>query len=212
MALLVRLRLLEVGVRMGEVGAAVLPVAVQEQIVQAIRQVVVVGDVRLRPRHRIVLVQTAQQRLPERQRPTQGAAVEVQAVGRADVHEVVERALLDRERARHVGLAEMQERIERQAPMQRPLVQPDGRLRAIAAHFVTLAIGVDDRQPAPAHEPFGHLPEQHGDHVLRARWLRGDRSGPVADLNADLSESSRPRQIRSAAARNHAIIDVYVIF
>ena len=48
-ALLVRLRLLEVGVRMGEVGAAVLPVAVQEQIVQPVRQIVVMGDVGLGP-------------------------------------------------------------------------------------------------------------------------------------------------------------------
>jgi hypothetical protein len=210
MALLVRLRLLEILVRMGEVGAAVLPVAVEKQVVQPIRQVVMMGDVGLGPADRIVLVQMAQEVPADLEHaPGRGGIGVVVPVGRADVHEIVERALLDRERAVHVGLAEMEVGIERQPVMQRPVVQADRRARTVvAAGLVAPAIGIDDRQPAPVHDSLGDLLEQHRDHVLRARRRETTDRLLCRLLGAKLNELPRWRQMGVATPQDLALIDV----
>ena len=49
--LLVELRSVEVaiGIVLGEIGAAILPVAIEEEVVEPVRQVVMMGDVALAP-------------------------------------------------------------------------------------------------------------------------------------------------------------------
>src|SRR3546814_1352521 len=60
MGFLVRLRLFKAVVPTGEIGAAVLAVGVEEEIIEPVRQVVMMGDVLLRP-HRVVQLGQARQ-------------------------------------------------------------------------------------------------------------------------------------------------------
>ena len=55
-ALLVLLRGVDVVVRRAEIGAGILPVAIEKQLVELVRQIVMMRHVAPRPRHRVVLV------------------------------------------------------------------------------------------------------------------------------------------------------------
>ena len=117
--LLVQLCRLQVEVRLGEVGAGVLPVAIEEQVVQLAGQIVMVRDVAPRARHRIELARAAQQTMEAAERALERALPDDREVAADEVEKVVERGVLDRQRAVHVRLAGAQFGVEREAPVQR---------------------------------------------------------------------------------------------
>ncbi len=163
MALLGHLRLVQIRPRVREIGAGVLPVGIEEQVVEAVGQVVVVGDVGPRARHRVVLVKPAQEAaeaIGEMADPHPLALAP--AVGGAEIEEVVEAALLHRQPAVHVGLAEGQIRADEEPAVQRPVVQPDRhRAAGPVPELVRAPRGVDDPQGTRPDDARGEMREQH---------------------------------------------------
>ena len=193
---------------MGEIGAGILPVAVQEEVVQLVRQIVVVRDVGLRPRDRIVLMEAPQQRLAEAPGAPERMLEGDPAADRADVHEVVERALLDRQRAVHIGLADMEIGVEREAPVQRPVVQADGHLGPFAAPDpMTQAVGIDDRQPTPLQDPPGELREHHCVEALPSALVHRRPASPLSGSRMS-NKATLGDLVKSISVHGRASIDV----
>ena len=117
MPLLGELRVVERLAGAFEIGAAVLPVGVEEQRIEPAVEIVVMRDVAARAPARIELleaaVQVAQQ--PLRPRPVRHLG----ALAEHDGKHVGDRALLDDERAVHVGFAEFELGIEQNGPFGR---------------------------------------------------------------------------------------------
>ena len=134
---------------MREVGAGILPVAVEEQVVELRREVVVVGDVALRPADRVVAAGQAQQPLQALRSRIIGVVVERRRCGR-QIEDVVDGAVLDREGAVHIGLAGRQTRAGRQPPGGRAVVDADRYLGPGRGAFDAMqpAGGVDDGELA----------------------------------------------------------------
>ena len=167
MTLLVALRPLDVVVAVAEIAARVLAVGVQEQIVQATREIVVVGDMRPREARRIVLMQMPQDLGGDAERALERLLESAVHVDGADAQEVVQAPLLDRQRAVHVGLAEIEVRVEREPVMQRLVVQPHrrGGTARTAGHMAT-ATCIDDRQPSGLDHRTGKTSEKHSAQAL----------------------------------------------
>src|SRR5262245_21000286 len=108
MALLRELGIIERLVGGLEIGAAVLPVGVEEQRVELAVEIVVVRDVAPRARARIELPDAAREVAGEasQSRPRRKAAVAM--LTEQDRKHVRDRALLDHDTAVHVGFAESQ--------------------------------------------------------------------------------------------------------
>ena len=174
--LLVLLRGVEIVLRRAEIRAGILPVAVEEQLVELVRQIVVVGDVAARARDRIVLVQAPHEAArglaqPQRQRVGLGRVVRHQ-----DVDEIVKAAFLDGQRAGHIGLRHEQPGLQQQLPVERRVVQPDRRRGAgRALEHMPPAGGVDDAEPADTDEAGEHRRKQHGP-VISGKLIRRDKS------------------------------------
>ena len=123
MPLLGDLRLLQRLVAAREVGAGVLPVAIEEQAVEPPVQVVVVRHVAPRAMRRVVLVDAA----PRSRRGPLRSAGDGMALGvrhhvqRQHVDDVVDAASVRHQPAVHVGLAHRQRRVEHQ-PADRPCI------------------------------------------------------------------------------------------
>ena len=168
-ALLVLLRGVEIVLGRPEIRTGILPVVVEEQLIELVRQIVVVGDVAARARDRVVLVQAPHEAAgglaqPQRQRVGLGRVVRHQ-----DVDEIVEgAAFLDGQRAGHKGLRNEQPGLQQQFPMERRVVQPDGRRGAWRAlEHMPPAGGIDDAEPADADEAGEHRRKQHGTGTIR---------------------------------------------
>ena len=138
----------------GVIGAGVLALAVEEQAVHLIRQVVVMGDVALRAPAVVQSVEASFQAAPMTERAPERAQPGGAEIAAEQVEEIVERrAVLDGERAVHPGFAGMQAGIECQFPVQLGVVQPDrdGRCRP-GAEDVAPAGGIDDREPSDPNQ------------------------------------------------------------
>src|SRR5712691_3567559 len=116
-----------------EIGAAVLPVGVEEQRIELAVEIVVVRDVAPRPRARIELLQAAIEKTDEplQLRPRGWPAVAT--LTKHDGKDVGDRALLDHDAAIHVGFAESQLGIDEDATLGRSGGEADrhGPARAV---------------------------------------------------------------------------------
>jgi hypothetical protein len=100
-------------VAMAEVGAGVLPVAVQEQAVQPPVQIVMMRDVAPRPRRRIVLVQPPGEVAQRRPQPhhRQGLGID-HHIADQHVEHLEQAAAFRHQRAVHIGLTHRQRRVQ----------------------------------------------------------------------------------------------------
>ena len=115
MALLAVLGDLQRVVAAAEIGAGVLPVLVEEEVVEPAAQVVVVRHVLARRAQRVVLVEVPPHRgQPAGQRAV-AWAVHLGGVAPHRIEEVVERAFLEDEIAVGIGLAEIEIGIDQQS-------------------------------------------------------------------------------------------------
>ncbi len=151
---LVALRLFErVTSRVAEISAGILQVLVEKQAVKLGGEIVMLARVFRRDTDRIFLVpapQGAKQPAPQ----LRGLlGVERPAVEREQIQEIVDgRAVLDRQRAVHVGFAGLQIRIEHDAQRQAALVQADRDVGRALAEHVNFAAGIDHAQRAALDE------------------------------------------------------------
>ena len=113
--LLVELGLLQRLLAGLEVGAGILPVTVEEEIVELAVEVVVMGDVALGPPDRIVLLEEAQPALQGIRPLHRRRRFERRHVAADQIEQVVDVAVLDGELAVHVGFAQRQPRPQRQS-------------------------------------------------------------------------------------------------
>ncbi len=122
MSLLGELRVLERGIGCLEIGAGILPVAVEEQVIERARQIVVMGDIGFRLADRIVLVE-----------PFQGDSELVEEFGCAGIwpildilqehfEQIIDRPVGELDLAIHVSLAEeavgIENDLRRRAPVE----------------------------------------------------------------------------------------------
>ncbi len=111
---------------------------------------------------RIVLMDPAQETVQRIDRAAQGMGADPLDVGREDVEKIVERALLEGQRAVHVGFAAVEAGIDDEAMMQSLVVQSDDDASPPAIpDTMTPAGGVDDRQIAFPDDPFREPGKQH---------------------------------------------------
>ena len=129
--LLVELGLLERLVAVLEVGAGILPVAVEEEIVELAVEVVVVRHVALRLADRIVLFDPADRPLPEIGPADERRGVDRRHVAAQEIEQVVDVAVLDRQLAVHVGFAEGEAGMKNQPDARPPCMYPHGDRRAL---------------------------------------------------------------------------------
>ena len=153
MALLVGLRLLDGLIGREEVGAGILPVGVEEKIVERVREVVVMRHVLARAVQGIVLLEDAEGAAETIiKRCQQRARRQVHVLG-DEVEEIVDARILDRQLAVHEGLAEIKARVEEQLAPERRLVQPHGHCGAgLAGEAVDGPAGINHAKRAAAHE------------------------------------------------------------
>ncbi len=162
MLLLAQLRRLQALVGIGEVGAGVLAIGVEEQIVQFARQIVVMGDVAAGTAGRVELFEAAEQPADAAEGSLHPALARAGAVAADQVEKIVERAVLDRQRAVHVRFAGAQSRLQQHAPMQRRLVQADGhRRRCLGAEDMAATAGVDHGQASGTNQRRQQTRQQH---------------------------------------------------
>ena len=111
---------------------------------------------------RIVLMDPAQETVQRIDRAAHGMGADPLDVGREDVEKIVERALLEGQRAVHVGFADVKVGIDDEAMMQSLVVQSDDDASPPAIpDTMTPAGGVDDRQIAFPDDPLREPGKQH---------------------------------------------------
>ena len=154
-ALLGRLRFLQRLVAAAEIGAGVLPVAIEEQAVQPATEVVVVRHVAERPRRRIVLVDATLQQAQCRSQPSDRQAVGIRReVADQHVEHVVDAARVGRQRAVHVALADRERRVQHQPAHRGAGVDGDAAFRSGPAGVtVQSSVGPAHGQPPDRYEP-----------------------------------------------------------
>ncbi len=221
MPLLVELRRLQIVAGIDEIGAGILPVRIEEEVVERARQVVMMRHVAARAVRRIELLKAAEQDVdPAGQGRVVGVAVQLQ-IFHEDGEDAVEIALVDGQGAAHEGFAEDQARIEEQPPAQRGIVKPDagGGTRPVA-EFVPRTVRLDDRQPAALHETRQQPDQQHASPAFFFGAEEGMPAGPSETLSArpqsayrtgryDINDivkqsSSRGSSVRSQIGENPA--------
>jgi len=106
--LLCELRVVERLVRRFEIGAAVLPVGVEEERVEACVEVVMMGCVAPRAGARIELAHAASEVAHQRLRAGPAGRPQGAGLGHHHREHVRDRALFDDQRAVHIGFAEAQ--------------------------------------------------------------------------------------------------------
>ena len=146
-----------------EIGAGVLPVAVEEQLVERAREVVVMRDVAARPASRVELLDPAQAHVDPPHHPVEGVVAASDLDVTADeVEEVVERGVLDGQQAVHVGLAGINVGPQEQLPMQGAIVEANGDRRPFAAgEGVVPAVRVDDAKTPDLDQTLEKARQQH---------------------------------------------------
>ena len=182
MPLLGQLRPLQVRLRLGKVGAGVLPVPVQEEVVEGAGEVVVVGDVVPGPGRSVGLQEAPLRHSKPFLPAVEPASGSVAKVAGQDLEQVVDAAALDGQGSIHEGLAQAEPWIEKQAAVQSPIVEAHRDLRSGAwiAEAMHLAPGVAERQLARLDESTEESCEQQGPSPFltfasapRPGWPRG---------------------------------------
>ncbi len=136
MVLLVDLGLLERLIAGLEIGAGILAVAVEEEVVELVVEVVVMRDVALRPADRIVLLEDPHQALPAVGPAYERRAFQCGHVAAQQIKQVVDvAAAFDGEQALHVGFAKRQARSKGQPDAGPPSVDAHRDSRALADSF-----------------------------------------------------------------------------
>ncbi len=152
MALLGDLRLFEGGGRRLEIAAGILPVRIEEQIVERQRDVVMMRRVAARGVQRIVLLQPAQQMAGLHAPIQPGGVMGALQIDGGEGQEIIEVALLHRQLAVHIGLADTQGRLQGQSPIEAGIVETDGdgpkALDGRPAEAVDASLGIDIGQAA----------------------------------------------------------------
>ena len=200
------LRRLQVFVAVGEVGARILPVGVEKKVVQGVGKVVMAGHVATRPANRVELLDVPNHPGHPLHRPVEGMVS-----GGAHVHdhqfeEVVEAAVLHRQRAVHGGLAGVQFRAEEELPMQGLVVQPHcQRRRRPGPETVGPAGHIDDAQRPHPNQVGQHFRHQHGSTPPFPPPSRRGCQGPVIapwrkpgsiiSQNEGFSSGTRPARV-----------------
>ncbi len=135
MPLLGQLRLFQALLRRFEIGAGILPVLVEEQAVQLVAEIVVVGHIALRAPRSIALAQAPRGEA----QPVGGAHQRVRPQLRRRPHiahhqrqEVVDRAGLDQQSAVGIQLAQAQLGIGHEAPLRHGIAETDAHRRTAA--------------------------------------------------------------------------------
>ena len=171
MRLLVGLRLIEAVRRIGEIGAAILAVDVEEEVVESIVQIIMMGDVAPRGACAVETLKPPLEPILDEagQRTAQGdPPLFPFAVGADEVDQVANVALLKDDPPVHIGFGGMEMRIARNEAHD-PFVghadrhRPDRRIGR--AEGLPAAVGKDHRQFA--------APEQIADELVQQRhgWL-----------------------------------------
>ncbi len=143
-----------------EVGTRVLQVLVEKQLVQLPGEVVVMRHMILRASDGVRLLQRPQGARDPPEHRLQGIGPQRPAIEVEQLQEVVQRAIVERQRAIHVGFAEAQVRVEEQFPRQRGVMQPHGHDRSgRAPEGLTPIPVVIDVQGAGLNEPPEHVRE-----------------------------------------------------
>ena len=148
------LRLFEIFVFAAEIGAGILPVAVEKEVVELIGQIVMVGDVLPGAGQRVELMDAAQKLVRPVEQPRQHALGHGLDVELQQVDQVVKAALLDRQAAVDISLRQIEPRPDDQLAVQGPVVQADRRTRpGRSGEIMGGAAGVDDAQPTLGDDP-----------------------------------------------------------
>ena len=120
-ALLGGLRVIERLAGILKIGAGILPVGVEEEIVKPLIEIVVAGDVALGVAPMVALMEAAKRQARPVQRLGPGLILEVGEVARAELQEVVELAFGYDHPSVHIEFAERKRRIEHEAPFRRKI-------------------------------------------------------------------------------------------
>ena len=137
MALLGGLRVIERLAGIFKIGAGILPVGIEEEIVKPLVEIVVAGDVAFGVAPMVALVEAAKRQARPVQRLGPGLILEVGEVARAEFQEVVELAFGYDQPPVHVEFAERKRRIEHETPFRRDIEKfgPKQRPGAIPVHL-----------------------------------------------------------------------------
>ena len=149
MQLLVRLGGFQVVVVAGEIGAAVLAVLVEKQVIKGAREVVVMGDIAACPRDWVVAVYHAGKSAELLAQNLAWMAFQMGDVAPDQVENLIDRAVLAGKPPVHPGFPESELRVEEEAPMERAVVQAYGSGRSgRTLEDMRLPGGIDQLQPA----------------------------------------------------------------
>ena len=172
-ALLRPLRLLDILLTGRKVGAGVLPLAVEEELVEGTREVVMVGDVGLGTLRRVELVEAPQQ-------PAKGAAEAVArereadaGVDAADLEEVAQVALFHDQASVDIGLGHRQTGVQQHLALDAPIGEADRgpSQRLLALELVAAPARVDHPELALPDEPSQEAFDQHALYAVSPRPL-----------------------------------------
>ena len=182
MRLLVGLRLLQAVLRIGVVGAAILAVVVEEELVQLVLEVIMVGDVALRLGGAVAAEQPLPAQLALLDRLAAVAAFLPPVVGGDELQQVEDRPVLDDQPAVHIGFADRQARVAHQLEQHLAVGDADGqRLAAAGSVSLALAVGHDDRNLPPPQKRSDQPPNQA--HALASvRMQVGGSGGGVQEF------------------------------
>ena len=169
MAVLLLLCLFQGIVRIEEIAARIVAVRVKEQVVKLLIQLVVVSRMPARQTTTVCLQETADRKAEpahetgetwqRRMAPTAPGFLQVAA---NKVQERVNVAAIDRQSPLCVGFSEGESWVQKQLPMQAPIVQPDrNRGCSIVAKGMPLVASVNDNNTSPTNEPFKQSPKEH---------------------------------------------------
>ena len=162
MAFLQCLSLLQGFVAAWEIGAGILPVAVEKEVVERVGQVVVMGDVAVRAPRRVELVQPAQGTAHRGQEPLQRHARDALGALVGQGQKVAQGALLHGELAIHVGLASGQFGMQQQPSGQSGIAQPDRHFGSAAGtEAMGMALRIDECQPTLGQRGVENAGQQH---------------------------------------------------
>ena len=138
-ALLCGLRVVERLAGIFEIGAGILAVRIEEEVIEARIEVVVLRDIAPGAPPVVALVQAAKRQARLIQRLDPGQALQFGEVARAQLQDVVKAALGDDEAPVRVKFAEGQRRIENQPPFGRAIQKLHAEERPLS-----VAEGLDD--------------------------------------------------------------------
>ena len=152
---LVLLSLLKGLIGVEKISARVVHSLIEEQLVEIVAEVIVMGDIFLCPANRVGLLEPPKRMRNATQCFLHWMRYQRDAIDRKECEEVPDSALLELHPPVHVSFTCMQLRVEKQLVAQRPIRKPhrDRRTRS-ACKNVQATIRIDHLQGADAYERF----------------------------------------------------------